>query len=380
MHRSKQIDILRAIAVLLVLGRHMTLCPADTSPFLHQVTRIWAQGGWIGVDLFFVLSGFLVSGLLFREHEKYQALHIGHFLIRRGFKIYPPFWLLIGATVLVSILIRKELPLSALACELLFVQNYGPALWHHTWSLAVEEHFYLLLAFGLFVLAKRRSTQPFTLIPAAFVGVALLCLLLRILGAAHASFRYTTHMYPSHLRLDGLFFGVLLSYLFHRYPVKFLATACRFRHLLLGTGVLLLFPAFCLPSETTPFIYTYGLTLFYLGSGCLLVAALGYRAPTTRLGHAAAYFGSHSYSVYLWHMPVALWGTAAVAKLLPQYYNWFVYGITYLAGAVMLGVAMSVLTEFPVLRIRDRFYPSRGTPLSTNATGPNPEGHSVAER
>ncbi|MEM7353410.1 MAG: acyltransferase, partial [Acidobacteriota bacterium] len=64
MHRFQQIDILRAVAVLLVLGRHMTPCPPEVSPLLHQVTQAWFRGGWIGVDLFFVLSGFLVSGLL----------------------------------------------------------------------------------------------------------------------------------------------------------------------------------------------------------------------------------------------------------------------------------------------------------------------------
>src|SRR2546421_10087759 len=103
MNRLKQIDILRAFAVLLVLGRHMEPCPPEASAILHQFTTIWHEGGWIGVDLFFVLSGFLVSGLLFREYEKYQELRIGRFLIRRGFKIYPPFWLLIGATVIVGI-------------------------------------------------------------------------------------------------------------------------------------------------------------------------------------------------------------------------------------------------------------------------------------
>jgi len=374
MNRFKQIDILRAIAVFLVLGRHLEPCPPESSVFLNHITRIWAEGGWIGVDLFFVLSGFLVSGLLFREHEKYHELHIGHFLIRRGLKIYPPFWLLIGFTVFLVKLRYQQLPLgalaSALASELLFVQNYGRPMWNHTWSLAVEEHFYLLLAFGFFVLARRRSAQPFALIPAVFIAIALLCLMLRIVGALHSAFAEQTHIFPSHLRLDGLFFGVLLSYAFHRHPIKFLSAAQRFRYLLAGMGVALLLPAFYFP-QRTPFIFTYGLTLFYLGSGCLLVAALGWQAPTTRLASAVAYTGSHSYSVYLWHMPVALWGTAVISRLLSQHNNWFIYTATYLMGSIAFGVGMAILTEFPVLRIRDSLFPSRGAPLSSDATGPN---------
>ena len=371
MARFKQIDILRAVAVLLVMGNHMTPCPAEASPFFHQVTFIWAQGGWVGVDLFFVLSGFLVSGLLFREHEKHHELRLGHFLIRRGFKIYPPFWLLLGATLLVGLLLHKQMTWHAFASELLFVQNYGPALWNHTWSLAVEEHFYLLLAFGFFVLSRGRSPRPFRLIPVAFVSLALLCLMLRILVAHHAAFRLKTHLFPSHLRLDSLFFGVFLSYLFHHHPSKFLGIAGRFRYLLIGTGVMLLFPAFCLPRETTPFMYTYGFTLLYMGSGCLLVAALGFRARATRFATAVAYLGSHSYSVYLWHLPVAVWGTAVFARLLGQHYGWFAYVLIYLLGSLCFGMAISIFTEFPVLRFRDRFFPSRGNPMSTEVTKPH---------
>jgi peptidoglycan/LPS O-acetylase OafA/YrhL len=369
MNRFKQIDVLRAVAVFLVLGRHLTPCPSDSSTLLHRFTAVWAQGGWMGVDLFFVLSGFLVSGLLFREHEKFHELRIGHFLVRRGLKIYPPFWLLIGATVVLLKLGHQDVPLRALASELLFVQNYGPALWNHTWSLAVEEHFYLLLAFGAFLLARRRSAQPFALIPVAFITVASLCLLFRVVGV-HVQEDHYAHLLPSHLRLDSLFFGVLLSYLYHRYPVTFVSAARRFRYVLAGLGALSLLPAFCLPLQSTRFIYTYGLTLFYLGGGCLLVAALGCDAPATRLGRVVAYIGSHSYSVYLWHMPVAVWGTAVVKSLLGQGGSWSAYAATYLIGSLAFGVGMAILIEFPVLRVRDSLFPSRGTPLSSEATRP----------
>ncbi len=369
MARFKQIDILRALAVLLVMGRHMTLCPEETSAIFHRITFLWARVGWIGVDLFFVLSGFLVSGLLFREHEKYHELRIGHFLIRRGFKIYPPFWLLIGATFVTGLLLHKPMTWQAFASELLFVQNYGPALWHHTWSLAVEEHFYLLLALGFYVLARGRAARPFRCIPVVFVGVALLCLMLRIFVGTQGSFGFRSHVYASHLRLDGLLFGVLLSYWYHRQPIQFLALAQRFRFLLASLGALLLFPGFFLPLETAPSICTYGFTLIYLGSGGLLVAALGCRPPVTRIANGAAYLGSHSYSIYLWHMPVAVWGGALLARLPGPYNSWFLYAFVYLAGTVVLGTTMATLIEFPVLRLRDRLFPSRGAPLSTAATG-----------
>jgi peptidoglycan/LPS O-acetylase OafA/YrhL len=359
------------LAVFLVLGRHLQPCPADVNPILGRIAAVWTRGGWVGVDLFFVLSGFLVSGLLFREYEKYRELHIGRFLIRRGFKIYPPFWLLIGVTVLLAAASTRTPPLGAIASELLFVQNYRPALWDHTWSLAVEEHFYFLLAFVLFLFARRETSEPFRFIPAAFVIIALLCLALRIHVGHSAPYKHKTHLFPTHLRLDGLCFGVLLSYSFHRHPVAFLGTARRFKYVFASIGVLMLLPAFYYPLETTSFISTFGLTLFYLGSGSLLIAALGTESPRTSFGSALAYAGSHSYSVYLWHMSVALWGTLIVSHLLSGNYNWHVYTLVYLIGAIGFGIGMAVITEFPVLRIRDRVFPSRGAPLSSKKTGPN---------
>jgi len=245
--------------------------------------------------------------------------------------------------------------LHGLVSELAFVQNYGPSLWNYTWSLAVEEHFYLLLAFGFFLLSRRRSAHAFSLMPAAFLSVALFCLTLRLLGA-EAVYDNKSHLFPTHLRSDSLFFGVFLAYLFHRHPIGFLSIASRFRHVLLGAGVLLLSPAFCLPLETTPFLYTCGLTLFYIGSGCLLVSALGFRAPASRFARAIAYIGSHSYSIYLWLMPVAIMGASVVALHFPRHDHWLIYSTTYLLGAVTFGIMMALLIEFPVLRMRDRLF------------------------
>lgn len=364
MNRFKQIDILRALAIFLVLGRHMNPCPTDVNPFLHYLTAIWCQGGWIGVDLFFVLSGFLVSGLLFREYEKYRELRIWDFLIRRGFKIYPSFWAFIGATVAVGIVRCDDLPWRGVASELLFLQNYHAALWNHTWSLAVEEHFYLLLGLTFFWSVRCNASEPFRFIPWAFILIAFACLALRIHMGFHAPYDHKTHLFATHLRLDGLFFGVLLSYYFHRFPDAFLVTAQRFRHRLAVIGAVLFLPAFLLPLESTPFIYTFGVTLFYLGSGCLVIAAIGFRNPSSPLGVAFAYLGSHSYSVYLWHMPVALWGGGLLKRLLGEQYNWYTYATVYLVGSVCFGICMSLLIEFPVLRIRDRLFPSRARPLN----------------
>src|SRR5688572_1880780 len=109
-----------------------------------------------GVDIFFVLSGFLVSGLFFKDLAQRGTVSPGHFLIRRAFKIYPAFWLLILVTAIFHFCTLGQVSLKALFAELFFYQNYVTGLWLHTWTLAIEEHFYLILA-GIFYVLKRSA-------------------------------------------------------------------------------------------------------------------------------------------------------------------------------------------------------------------------------
>jgi len=164
----KELDILRGVAVLLVLA-----CHCRASEFL-------LRSGW--VDLFFVLSGFLVSGLLFVEHQRTGRIRIWRFFARRGFKIYPAFYFFVAVTLLFDALHSKPPEISSLIRELVFIQNYGPAIWPHTWSLAVEEHFYLLVGLGLFTASCLLRT-PFRFLPIALLAVCAMALVLRLVTA-----------------------------------------------------------------------------------------------------------------------------------------------------------------------------------------------------
>lgn len=337
----------------------MAPCPPEKSQLIHSLTAVWNRGGWIGVDLFFVLSGFLVSGLLFKEYEANKRISGGRFLIRRGFKIYPGFWFLILAAILVS-LRRHTVPSGGqLAAELLFFQNYQHGLLVHTWSLAVEEHFYMLLV-GLLAWLSTRSaaTNPFRLVPWCICGVAIACLGMR-LYAGTFPFDLYRNLFPTHLRIDSLAFGVLLSYLNYRNPVRFYQFATRYRWYLIAIGCALLAPAFMDEVESTPFLYTGGLTLLYLGSGCLLMGALG--MPVAQPGRWAplASMGFYSYSIYLWHLAVLTWVMPAIAVFLPWIWSWFIYFPFYVVGALCLGIGMARLIEVPMLRLRDTWFPSR---------------------
>jgi peptidoglycan/LPS O-acetylase OafA/YrhL len=338
----------------------MVPCPSEINVWLGGLTAIWRRGGWIGVDLFFVLSGFLVSGLLFQEYKSRSSVNISRFLIRRGFKIYPGFWVLIAVTAVPRIAAGAPLEIHQLISEGLFIQSYVEGLWEHTWSLAVEEHFYLLLALmTACLLRSRRSDRddPFAPIPLTFLAVAFICIGFRTRNAV-LPFSMLTHVFPTHIRVDGLFFGVLLSYCWH---FKGLATnewLARRSAWLFGAGVILLLPAFMFEHERTPWIPVAGLTVFYLGSGALLLAMLYTPMPDSRAVQCLATVGTFSYSIYLWHLPVQIWLIPMIEGAIGAPLHWYAYAAVYLVGAMLLGIEAGRLIEYPALRIRDRLYPA----------------------
>lgn len=400
--RLLSLDVLRGVAVLLVLVRHLGEGKANTGlnsllEYVHQCPNEWAHWpallfrvahrcGWMGVDLFFVLSGFLVSGLLFREYQRHGRIWLGRFLIRRGFKIYPAFYVFLALAVAgIALTTSRPLTLTSMSCEALFVQNYGPNIWGHTWSLAVEEHFYLMLGVLLLALSARRCSNPFAILPRLFVGIAVVEFLLRVATAvAEPEFNHKIHVFPTHLRVDSLFLGVVLSYYYHLEPEQF-AFVRRSPRLLIAASLLLIAPALVLPQRDI-FMRTAGLTMLAFGFGGIVLAVLPASMTTERHpGRAAsllAAVGFHSYSIYLWHLPVLVVGVPVVAGVAGSLGTAGEFGV-YLFGSIGLGIAMAKLIEWPALRLRDRCFPSRSSSMDAlvPSSGPVSEpASSVAAR
>src|SRR5579863_5671894 len=163
----------------MVLGRHAGMAIA----LLHAstiFTAYWTRVGWAGVDLFFVLSGFLISGLLFKGYQELKRIDISRFYIRRGLKIWPAFYALIVAGLLVD-LVRPghHFSIQRLLVEIVFVQDYFQGIWGITWSLGVEEHFYLFLPLILLLMIRRDREKPFAALPYVFAAIAIFALVCR---------------------------------------------------------------------------------------------------------------------------------------------------------------------------------------------------------
>jgi peptidoglycan/LPS O-acetylase OafA/YrhL len=377
--RLPGLDLLRLLAIVLVLGRHMPYPPTSWPWIFQQPLLTWKCGGWVGVDLFFVLSGFLVSGLLFTEYRLHGSLGVGRFYMRRGWKIYPPYFFLLAVTIVFYLVARRPIPRMSLISELFFLRSYFPGLWFHTWSLAVEEHFYILLPLVLILILRlnRTSSTPLRPLLSLTVAVAVACFVLRLVNwQLRPRYNHLTHLFPTHLRLDSLLFGVAISYGYHFHWNTFVRLLTPWRGVLIFCGAASLSPAFLFKLETTPFIYTAGLTLFYLGSGMMLVGILLCRIPVSRPVVWLATLGAYSYSIYLWHMPLREYGLPWIEQIWGVRLNYGIWIAIFFIGSFVLGIFMAKIVELPMLRLRDRWFPSR-SPGAIEDTGAEKNGEEM---
>jgi peptidoglycan/LPS O-acetylase OafA/YrhL len=366
--RNPGLDLLRLLAVLLVMGHHLHLSADYNQGWLKDALGYLIRGGWIGVDLFFVLSGYLVSGLLFSEYRKYKQVRPAHFLIRRGFKIYPAFWVFILITVLIRLSSGVPVTWSEVGGELLFVQNYWTSLWGHTWSLAIEEHFYIGLALIVGWLCRKNGVQRLHWLPWLFVGMAILCFCFRLLAwQIYDGYSSFTHLHQTHQRVDSLFAGVTLSYLvyFHDFNTRLQRLPTWF---LLLAGCALLTPPFLWGVPDVKWLVTIGPTLYYLGGILLVIAACRFQAAPHGVVKVLCSLGAASYSIYLYQELINSWGMGFISASLGIHSPWF-YGFGYLVVSMVVGYGMSKLVEMPFLYLRDKWFPSRSNKSILPATG-----------
>jgi peptidoglycan/LPS O-acetylase OafA/YrhL len=153
-----QLDGLRTVAVTLVLAYHVA----------RTQELSWLPGGFVGVDLFFVLSGFLITSLLLREHRAHGRIDLKRFYVRRLWRLYPALILVSGVVAVVFAVFPEPFGMQAASpVEALVALAYGMSWWSGlelsggpyllglTWSLSVEEHFYLLWPLLLLALLRR---------------------------------------------------------------------------------------------------------------------------------------------------------------------------------------------------------------------------------
>ena len=341
--REIELDFIRGIAILLVLDFHFAPREAylgHASILLYPLRFLGVPHfGWAGVDIFFVLSGFLVGGLLIKELLTRGTIASGRFIIRRAFKIWPQYYFFLAV-----ILVLHRHALRSYVGNLLNIQNYTGTPLEHTWSLAVEEHFYLLLValLSLVVMMKMRTRTLAITLAIAAASVTIF----RTLAVFHGEQNY----YRTHLRIDALLFGVLLAILYHHRPTIF----ARLQH---PRWLLAMVPSAAIISThwQSPFARSLGIFAADMAGVALLLLFYRHRPHRSFAFRAVSVIGFYSYGIYLWHESV-LGPVNTMAARIPHVAPVFL-AITPWILAISLGVVTTYLIERPSLRFRDRVFP-----------------------
>ncbi len=355
----RSLDGVRAVAVLLVFCFHAAL----VFPFFKN----HLQGGFLGVDVFFVLSGFLITSVLLQEFDRAGDINFKNFYLRRFLRLTPAYWLFLATMFcFAGALFPREIAAQAYAHDnflyaLFYLTNWQRALngsdiaglLGHTWSLAIEEQFYLIWAGLLFLMLRRFRRNSIIFTTAAIICAAALFRAARWHGKESVDYLYNA--FDS--RIDALLIGCLASQLISwgKIPKTFLASrgfaSCAFFCLLIAVAVVFNLSE----SYNSAFLYLGGFTVFALAVGvCIAWLAGNAKNPSkNRLQKLLetkplVWIGKTSYGIYLWH-------TAAISLTFPVFGKPLVRLLAALILTFSLAALSYYLVETPFLKLKKRF-------------------------
>jgi peptidoglycan/LPS O-acetylase OafA/YrhL len=342
--RNANLDLLRAIAIALVVAYHIVQNAPVAQPWLMKV----AVFGQYGVDLFFVLSGWLIGRLYWKERARFGDVDLLRFWARRWLRTIPPYLI---ALALAWVAVLTERGQSFNLGYLVFIQNYYQTIpfFVVSWSLCIEEHFYLIVPL-LLVWGASSKRSVFLL----FTTLILIAPISRAFVSDHravAEFMYT-HT-ATHFRMEGLLVGFLVAYL-PDYSGASMVWLQKRSFWLLGFSIAALAAFACLPPLWQ---YRFGFTVLPLGFVTLLIWLVGRKPGALASSLVIQWLAVSSYSVYLTHALVIhlarrLIGMAPGA-LWPLYFP----VVLILIGAVGLGFYLGF--ERTSIYLRDRWISRR---------------------
>ncbi len=335
------LDGVRAISFLIVFAAHSGLD--------------WIVPGRLGVNIFFLLSGYLITTLMIRERAKTGWISLKLFYARRALRIFPPMYSIAGATLLYLWLSHQMAGITAggLCSQLFYYQNY----WYHgglipglgpLWSLAVEEHFYLFFP-PLMLLFLDRWRMNYSQIAKALVWICVAILIWRCVVVAYMPDGLRWARDQSDTRADSILFGCVLACLEKTGACERILSQRRLERYVVPASLLLLLVTVAI--RNVVFRETLRYTLQALAIAPMLYYVV--YVPQTVVGRILntpilGRLGILSYSLYLLHATVLL----EMNRLL---HSKVLAAIVAFVVAVMLAEAIHILVERPTERLRKRF-------------------------
>ena len=363
------LDGIRGLAILLVMGGHLFGTKATSPNHWAQMLLSLRGLNWVGVNLFFALSGFLITSILFDTVGRRR--YFRNFFGRRALRIFPLYYgvlfLLLAltpalhlhwnGTAIIFLTYTQNLPFRA--------NPIGPAPWvvlRHFWSLAVEEQFYLVWPVLIFWLRSWRRVMG-----AAIIG-SVLALVFRTALALAGGFPQN-HSTP--FCMDGLLLGGVLALLL-RSPYR--DVTLRYGRVVFAGACLCIVPfALARPDfywETSFYLTSIGLTIVNIGAAGLIADALRPQSTSARLFSAGwlRFFGKYSYGLYVFHLSIGAFVGDVInsplhARGIPQSVGNIVGGLLATVLSIVVSMASYHLYEVHFLGLKRFFSSSKETTL-----------------
>jgi peptidoglycan/LPS O-acetylase OafA/YrhL len=361
-NRLHGLDHLRAIAIILVMIFHYG---RGIPSWLEPIKQV----GWTGVDLFFVLSGYLIGYQLLKEYKNSSELDFKRFYFKRFFRIIPAY---IAVLILYFSIdnLREGSGLPPLWRFLTFTQNFGldsqtQNSFSHAWSLCVEEQFYLLLPITIFFVFRSRMQKLTPMLILILIGLGFI---LRIYNwnefvqpfiesdSRREMFKGFVEKvyYPSYNRMDGLIIGVSIAAIFTFKPkIKDYLTKYGNFVLIIGIGLFLFAYQIC-ESLITYNAMIFGLPLISLAYGVILIGAI---SPTSILykikSRITLVIATLSYAIYLTHKQLYQFVRTFISGIDNDFLQQNIFWICFIV-ALIGGFILHIIVEKPFLRLRDK--------------------------
>jgi peptidoglycan/LPS O-acetylase OafA/YrhL len=347
------LDVLRSLAIILVVsGHYFGEFTAEQGKTLAIGRFPFFYFAWTGVDLFFVLSGYLIGRQLWRELTVRNTINVPRFLLKRGLRIWPYYFAFVAWSIVIS-----DKPISNYLSDLLFLSNYLPNGVSGSWSLSTEEQFYifvpiLLLAASSLISAKRQFL--------VIIGLLAALPLVRYwtLNTYHGEITRDVIIkiiqLPFHTHADGLLAGLLLSWVAilkpeHVKPLPFLRNLV-WPVILIVAGLFL--------RRLNQHLFAFSALALIFGGMTLFV--LRDRSVLSKLANNHIFYliSRLSYGMYLNHFPILSLGVPLLlaARISNRPYVSFFIGYPLMVFACMLVAAVTFISiESPFLQLRDRW-------------------------
>lgn len=301
------LDGLRAIAVLAII--------------IYHLNKQWLTGGFLGVDTFFVISGYLITSLLLKEFEETGSINLKQFWLRRIKRLIPAVFVLVGVVSMMTLILKPDQIVNIkhdafaaifyvsnwwyIMTDVNYFEQFAFMPLKHLWSLAIEEQFYII--FPIVLITLLLTVKKYRNITLIFWIVSLVSLLLMVL-ISEPHMEHSRVYFGTDTRLQTMLLGVLLAFLWP--PFKLKANPPRIlSHTIDGLGIVstvVIIMLFIFVDDNSDWIYNGG---FYVISVLTLFVILSVVHPSAYFAKVIGnplfvYIGKRSYSLYLWHFPV----------------------------------------------------------------------------